>query len=209
MSPSSTPSPRRRHDAWRAGLRGSGRFARLATASAGLWLVVHFAAGEWLAERPLAWPSASHADGREALRWAARGWLIVALTLAVASGLAAGFSGRFGWVSSGWIHPPLPRPPRVPAAWAWLTWAAWSGLAVAIVRPAIAGAARAVDASTPSLTRFWAAWAEQTLATVAVLGGLWAVLEGIVERRAITSALTLSAEQTRESTPPRRTASPV
>ena len=98
------------------------------------------------------------------------------------------------------------RPDRV-RVWTPLLALAALGLVVlfAFGKPALAGGARAVDATGPALRDLWQTWFMRGSAQVgAVLVGL-GILEGWVRRRAIGRALYLTPEQSRRE---RREAGP-
>lgn len=71
-------------------------------------------------------------------------------------------------------------------------------LALWLLAPAVAAAARSVDASATSLASFWSFWLRRCLLVVAASAGLLGLLEWLASARQLWLALHLTPDQSRE-----------
>jgi hypothetical protein len=71
-------------------------------------------------------------------------------------------------------------------------------LALWLLAPVVAAAARSVDASPASLVSFWLVWLRRTLLVLAGAAGLLAALEWLASAKQLWLALHLTPEQVRE-----------
>lgn len=105
-------------------------------------------------------------------------------------------------VRSGPRQPLLPpidaRRARIPIATRIALTGLGSILALWLLAPVVAAAARSVDGTSASLVSFWLFWLRRALLVLAGCAGLLAVLEWLASARQLWLALHLNPEQVRE-----------
>lgn len=91
-----------------------------------------------------------------------------------------------------------PRLARIPIATRIALTCLGAILAITLLAPVVAAAARSVDASAASLAHFWSSWLDRGLLVLAGCAGLLGLFEWLASARRLWLALHLTPEQTRE-----------
>lgn len=166
----------------------------MACTSAGLWIALA-GWGAWWGDRFVElWRGGLTGHFGGLAGWVLTTAVAVAVIVVAATLLAGVLTRRLGLVG-GRLAPPLAHEPRRPGWFALVSVAGWTLVGVLVVRRALAGGARVVDASASSLLEFLVAWLGYGLAVVTVVSAVWAVFEVIVDKRAIEMALRTEADR--------------